>query len=146
MFSRFIATLVVLFSILATIYPVSARITGITAPPTVHPGTPFKVTITTEDFIDQIINYYMVFGIAPQSNTNTALHTPLGTGYDLVTHKESDTGHGSFKVSVTIPSTYNPSTDGSAVNLRAVVFSAVGASWAPVSGLFSTNITVTRHK
>ncbi|KAF8319348.1 hypothetical protein DL93DRAFT_176731 [Clavulina sp. PMI_390] len=146
MFSKFITTLIIFLSTLSAICPAWARITGITAPANVHPGTPFKVTVSTENFIDTYVNYYIVFGIAPQGDTSAALHTPIGTGYDLVAHKESETGHGTFQVSLTIPSSYNPSTDGRAANLRAIVFSAVGASWSPITPLFSTNITVTRHK
>ncbi|KAF8319347.1 hypothetical protein DL93DRAFT_2074964 [Clavulina sp. PMI_390] len=142
MFSKFITTLVVFFCTLCAIYPASARVTSITAPATVTPGTPFQVTVKTTPFIDNIINYYMVFGIAPQSDTNTGLHTLLGMGYDLVTNNESETGLGTFDVTLTIPSTYDPSTDGSAVNLRTIVFSTVGASWQGITSPFSTNITV----
>ncbi|KAF8319350.1 hypothetical protein DL93DRAFT_177235 [Clavulina sp. PMI_390] len=142
MFSKTLTILAVGFSALSAISPASARVIGITAPATVTPGTAFPVTLQTASFSENINNYYLVFGMAPQSDSNGGLGTLIGMGYDLVENGQSETGPGSFNVSITIPNTYDPSTQGSAVNLRTVVFSTVGASEQIITPLFSTNITV----
>ncbi|KAF8295669.1 hypothetical protein DL93DRAFT_2091666 [Clavulina sp. PMI_390] len=143
MFAKSTSTfLIFLTTLFATFSPAFAKVVGITAPPTVSPGQTFPVTVETSSYIQNIYDYYMVFGIAPQTFNDSGLHTLLGLGYDLVANNEYNTAHGSFNVSITIPSDYNITTQGSAVNLRASVFSTVGASQEIWVTYWATNVTV----
>ncbi|KAF8302561.1 hypothetical protein DL93DRAFT_2090564 [Clavulina sp. PMI_390] len=128
MFSKTIATaLVALSTLSAMITPACARVVGITAPATVTAGTPFPVTLLTSTYIQNIYDYYVVFGIAPLDNTDSGLHTLLGLGVDLIEINEYNTNHGAFNVTLTIPTNWD-SSQGNGVNLRAAVFSTVSVA------------------
>lgn len=110
MFIKLSTTLSIISAAILSAAPASARIIGITAPTTpLTPGETFSVTFKTASFIQNNLQYYVVFGLAPSSYPQGALGQLLGTGYDLVANGHSSTGPGSFDVSVTIPSTFTPS-------------------------------------
>ncbi|KAF9512710.1 hypothetical protein BS47DRAFT_1486123 [Hydnum rufescens UP504] len=61
----------------------NAYITGIAGPThTLHPGQKFNVTFFTEDYIQNNVQYYAIFGIAPASRpsdpTLSGISTRLG--------------------------------------------------------------------
>jgi Nis1 family len=84
--------------------PTEAIITRISAPTTtLHPGHKFTVTFFTEDHIINNAQYYALFGVTPSTKPEQVMGTLLNEGFDLVTSGHSQTGHGSFKVTVPIP-------------------------------------------
>ncbi|KAF8287698.1 hypothetical protein DL93DRAFT_2092196 [Clavulina sp. PMI_390] len=142
MFSKTISTaLVALFTLSAMITPSCARVVGITAPASVTAGTPFPVTVLTSSYVENIYDYYAVFGMAPLDNTDAGLHALLGLGVDLIEINEYNTVHGAFNVTLTIPINWD-SSQGNGVNLRAAVFSTVGALEETWVTYWATNTTV----
>ncbi|KAF8310785.1 hypothetical protein DL93DRAFT_2230090 [Clavulina sp. PMI_390] len=143
MFPKLAATLLVfLLTVFSASSPSYARVVGIKVPATIHPGTPFPATILTESYIQNVYDYYMVFGMAPRNSAAGGLNELLGLGVDLVAINEYNTAHGAFNVSLTIPSNYNPDEGGEKVNLRASVFSTTGASQETWVSNWDTNVTV----
>src|SRR5260221_11535522 len=87
-------------------------ITGIKAPTILlRPGHKFTVTFTTENHIIQNAQYYVVFGLnpgtTPPPGTNVGEVVLTSKQGDLVEDDHSETGHGSFKVDVTLPKTFH---------------------------------------
>lgn len=129
MFSKLFTTFSLISAAILNTTPVSARITGITAPPTAFtPGQSFPVTFHTEDFIQNNSQYYVLFGLTQSSlYYESALGTLLGTGYDLVLHGDSNNNLiRSFNVTVTIPSDYDVAAPGGQYTLIAAVLGTVG--------------------
>ncbi|KAG8996674.1 hypothetical protein FRB94_008080 [Tulasnella sp. JGI-2019a] len=102
MHSSFFASLLALL-LLATFS--TARIVGITAPPSIKAGQPFTIILQTENFIQSCSDEYLMMGAHPSTSTTcaTCLGTPLAY-MDLRTQGHSDTGPGKFSESMTIAS------------------------------------------
>ena len=60
----------------------SARIGGIAVPSTIAPGSSFRVTILTEDYIQSVQDVAIAFGLAPNANiANSSLGALLDSKY-----------------------------------------------------------------
>ena len=60
----------------------SARISGIAVPSTIAPGSNFRVTILTQDYIQSIQDVAIAFGLAPNAAiANSSLGTLLNSKY-----------------------------------------------------------------
>lgn len=105
MLSKVFITLTALFFALLSVVPASARIVSISGPKGVlHPGEHFEVTFhTAKPFKKNIEEYYAVFGIEEEPTKDKGLGILLGNGYDLVANGHSESGFGSFKVSLKVP-------------------------------------------
>lgn len=102
----------------------AARIVSLKAPSTtITPGKPFSVTFTTESYSENTLDFYVIFGLKEASLGNSGIGSLLGTGYDIVSHGHSDDGHGTFKVSLEVPSTWKSNV--SKWTLTAAVTTAV---------------------
>jgi hypothetical protein len=123
-----LATMTFLITITIMIQPASARIVSITAPKSpLHPGDLFNVTFHTEDFIQNDFQYYVIFGLARPELPESYLWELLDNGYDLVSHGHSNTGHGTFKVPLTIPKGFTPSSPKAIYRLTAAITGTVSA-------------------
>jgi hypothetical protein len=101
--NSFFTLLVLAFSLLVA-GPAQAIITSISAPTTkLHPGHKFNVTFHTSGHIINNAQYYTLFGVLPQSSPYLVMGTLLNQGFDLVTSGHSQTGVGSFNVTIEIP-------------------------------------------
>jgi len=139
----FIAIAAVLLAFLSAV-PTSAKIVAISAPKhTLHPGDHFDVTFQTEDWIINVDEYYVIFGIEPQPAKFGGLEELLGTGYDIVAHGHSVTGHGHYNVPLRIPKTIKPSHKTEYL-LTAAVFITAGAVNGASINEYTTNITISR--
>ncbi|KAF9517619.1 hypothetical protein BS47DRAFT_1359418 [Hydnum rufescens UP504] len=98
------STLAILAVSLLNFTPTEAIITGVSAPKsTLHPGHTFNVTFFTENHIINNAQYYALFGVTPSTKPDQVMGILLNEGFDLVTSGHSQTGHGSFPVTLAIP-------------------------------------------
>jgi Nis1 family len=98
------STLAILAVSLLNFTPTEAIITRVSAPnSTLSPGHTFNVTFFTEDALINNAQYYAIFGVTPSTLPLQVVGTLLNAGFDLVTSGHSQTGHGSFPVTLAIP-------------------------------------------
>jgi len=92
-----------------------AIITAISVPNgELHAGKKFIVTIHTEGHIINNDQFYTIFGLLfiPKNVKygSGVMGDLIGNGYDLVEHKHSETGHGAFNVTLTLPKDFHTET------------------------------------
>ncbi|KAF9517617.1 hypothetical protein BS47DRAFT_1389609 [Hydnum rufescens UP504] len=138
------STLAILAVSLLNLTPTEAIITRISAPTTtLHPGHKFTVTFFTENHIINNAQYYALFGVTPSTKPDQVMGTLLGQGFDLVTSGHSQTGHGSFKVTVRIPKGFVTETGKTeAYILNTAVFGTAGVVNGLTEPIFTANITI----
>jgi Nis1 family len=87
-----------------------AFITRIAGPTqTLHPDQKFNVTFFTEDYIQNNLQYYAIFGVSPVGGYSepNLLGNLLGSGSDLVLSGHSNTGYGTYNITLTIPKPFS---------------------------------------
>jgi len=141
---------IVLF--LALAHSTLGIITGIHVPTGVlHPGSDFTVTFTTEDHIIQNAQYYVIFGLnpgtTPPGGSNVGEVVLTSPGSDLVATHHSITGHGSFKVTVHLPKSFNTGSKKTLKKwtLTAAVFQTAGALYGAGVVVFDGQVTIAPH-
>ncbi|KAL9075951.1 MAG: hypothetical protein Q9161_001345 [Pseudevernia consocians] len=127
----FLATTLSLFTAFA-----SASISGIAVPSTIAPGSSFRVTIITEDFIQSVQDVAIAFGLAPNAAiANSSLGTLLSSKYLGPDDSNIETN---ITHIVSIP-------DGLATGpivFTSSLFSLLGADFEPNLQSFSVDVTV----
>ncbi|KAM0796519.1 hypothetical protein BDR22DRAFT_893203 [Usnea florida] len=127
----FLAAALSLFTALS-----SASINGIAVPSSIAPGSTFRVTITTVDFIQTVQDVAIAFGLAPNADiANTSLGTLLNSKYLGPDDSNIESNITHF---VEIP---NDVAQGPIV-FTAALFSLLGAEYEPSLQTFSVNVTV----
>jgi len=130
-----------LFTVLALVSSSLARIQGISTPATIPAGTTnLNVTLTTADFIQNWVDYFVIFGFA--LNTSAVSEDPTSVGYpvssaDLITQGHSNTGWGNFTETIPVPT----NTTGN-YTVVAAVTAAYGASEEVSVQFFTTSVIV----
>ncbi|KAF9514682.1 hypothetical protein BS47DRAFT_1342825 [Hydnum rufescens UP504] len=124
----------------------NALITKIAGPTeTLHPGQKFDVTFFTEDYIQNNLQYYAIFGVSPVGGYSepNLLGYLLGSGSDLVLSGHSNTGTGAYNVTLTIPKPFStPNGTTQSYFLKTAVLGTIGASGTALLLTFNTTISI----
>ena len=134
MLNKLLITIAAVIFALLSVVPASAKIGSISVPNRpIHPGDHFQVTFHTTNWIINVDEYYVVFGIELEPATHGGLEQLLGTGYDLVAHGHSNSGVGSFDVPLQIPKSLKPPHNKAKYRLTAAVFITVRIACNPLT-------------
>lgn len=118
----------------AMVAPITARIIGIEAPTNISPGTPFTVSIMTENYIQSVTDLAVAWGINPGKGFASSIGNILGTKLLLSDSNTLD----SIPFTLTAPDYL---AEGQAT-VSASVTSLYGASKNPVTYIFNVTVSV----
>ena len=112
----------------------SARIIGLSAPSTIATGTPFNISLLTEDYIQSVYDVGFAIGVSPGAG-----YYPQALGQVLTSASLSALSNKivPLNFTVTVPTTFELGTN---VTLGASIMSLYGAVSQPI--LASWNVSV----
>ena len=124
-----------LLSALALTLPVSARIYGISAPSTIEPGTPFTVSLLTQDYIQSVYDVAVAFGVASGQGYPDSLGTVFASEY--LGPALSNTLN-----NINFPVIIDGNTPAGTALISASVYSLYGVEYEPTLENFNVTVTV----
>ena len=125
-----------LVSTLLLLSSASARIVGVSAPPTVYGYNPFNVSLITQEYSQSVYDVAAAFGVAPGAGYPDTLGSIMASEY--LGPANSNT-LSLITFTVTLPQ----GTQNGQYTLSASVMSLYGVTYEPVLSPFNTTITVT---